>query len=299
MENLIKILGVISWPVTVIIIIFLFRKQLKCLLPFVENVKYKDFEVKFRKELEQIREEAQDAGIEIQKQLDKTTEIYKLAEHSPDSAILQAWKNLENAALKKVKELASHEANLKILLKHPLSYLENTGAIRPSPARTIRELRSLRNRMIHSNEIKVTKETAMEYISLSVAIIKQVEAISELPKIKLSALTYLILELNHLIDSNNYTHITINDIHKEIEKKQVIPFLTELARNDIDLSLYGEEGPYVGFVDFYHEQLFDIHACYVGDERRKWGIENQGLCLLLAWTNEIIQRGTGWYPFDN
>ncbi|QDE27997.1 hypothetical protein FIV45_12300 [Paremcibacter congregatus] len=37
---------------------------------------------------------------------------------------------------------------------------------------------------------------------------------------------------------------------------------------------------------------------YAGQHRRKWGVENNGLCLLLVWTNEIIQRGTGWYPSD-
>jgi hypothetical protein len=35
---------------------------------------------------------------------------------------------------------------------------------------------------------------------------------------------------------------------------------------------------------------------YSGDERKKWGVENSGLCLLLAWTNEIIQQGSGWHP---
>jgi len=39
-----------------------------------------------------------------------------------------------------------------------------------------------------------------------------------------------------------------------------------------------------------------MYEGYAGNERRKWGIENLGLCLLLAWTNKIIQQGSGWYP---
>jgi len=50
------------------------------------------------------------------------------------------------------------------------------------------------------------------------------------------------------------------------------------------------------FVRYYHEQMHQMYDGYAGNERRKWGIENYGLCILLAWTNEIIQHGAGWYP---
>jgi hypothetical protein len=40
--------------------------------------------------------------------------------------------------------------------------------------------------------------------------------------------------------------------------------------------------------------LQSIYGGYAGQERRKWGIENKGLCLLVAWTMEIIQQGSGW-----
>ena len=32
----------------------------------------------------------------------------------------------------------------------------------------------------------------------------------------------------------------------------------------------------------------------VVDAQRKWGVENRGLCLLIAMTNEIVQQGSGW-----
>jgi hypothetical protein len=39
-----------------------------------------------------------------------------------------------------------------------------------------------------------------------------------------------------------------------------------------------------------NSELKSILGGYAGDERRKWGVENSGLCLLLAWTNELIQQ---------
>ncbi len=299
MENLIRILDVLIWPSVVLFVVFMLRKPIKALLPFVENIKYKDFEVKFRKELDQVKEEAQEAGIELQTKIDEKTEIYKLIEVSPTSAILESWKELEVSARKKVEELAPRDTKFRKLLQRPIAYLEYTGALIPSTARTVRDLQSLRNQAAHSTELKLTKEDAIEYVSLSKGILKQIEAIKELPKIKLTALTLIILELNHLIDSGKYNHITIDDVHKAIEQKQIIPYLRETTKGDSDFSLYGGDGPYSGFVEYYHEQMEQIYGGYAGNERRKWGIENLGLCLLLAWTNEIIQQGAGWYPSNN
>lgn len=296
MENLIKLLDVVVWPCAVLIVAFMLRKPIKALLPFVENIKYKDFEVKFRKELDQVKEEAKEAGIEIQTEIGDKTEIYKLIEVSPTSAILESWKELEVSARKKVEELAPRDTKFRNLLQRPIAYLEHTGALIPSTARTVRDLQSLRNQAAHSTELKLTKEDAIEYVSLSKGILKQIEAIRELPRIKLTALTLLILELNHLIDSGKYNNISIEDAHKAIEQKRIIPYLKETTNGDSDFSLYGEDGTYSGFVEYYHEQMYQIYGGYAGNERRKWGIENFGLCLLLAWTNEIIQQGAGWYP---
>lgn len=296
MENLIRLLDVIIWPAVVLFVVFMLRKPIKALLPFVENIKYKDFEVKFRKDLDQAKEEAQEAGIELQTKIDEKTEIYKLIEVSPASAILESWKELEVSARKKVKELAPRDTKFRNLLHRPIAYLEYTGALIPSTARTVRDLQSLRNQAAHSTELKLTKEDAIEYISLSKGILKQIEAIKELPKIKLTALTLIILELNHLIDSGKYNHITIDDVHKAIEQKKIIPYLKETTKGDSDFSFYGGNGPYSGFVEYYHEQMYQIYGGYAGNERRKWGVENLGLCLLLAWTNEIVQQGSGWYP---
>ncbi len=107
---------------------------------------------------------------------------------------------------------------------------------------------------------------------------------------KVSALTLLILNLNSLIDSGKYADITIDDIHKAIEGKRVLRFLKERAR-DIDLSIHLDSNAYNGFESYYETQLENIYGGSAGNERRKWGVEKSGLCLVLAWTNEIIQQG--------
>lgn len=108
---------------------------------------------------------------------------------------------------------------------------------------------------------------------------------------KVSALTSLILHVNSLIDSGKYSDITIEDIHKAIEEKRVLRFLKERAGSDFDLSIHLHSKAYGDFEPYYEAQLESIYGGYAGKERRKWGVENSGLCLVLAWTNEIIQQG--------
>ena len=222
--------------------------------------------------------------------------MYKLLEISPSSFIVESWKELGITARNKVKEFAPSEKRFKNPLQRPFIYLENKGALIPSTAKAIHDMRNLKNNIVHSENIRISKEDAIEYSSLSRAIIKQIESIRELPKIKLTALTLLILELNHLIDTGKYNNIKIEDIHVVIEKKRILPYLEETTKGDADFSLFGNDGPYTEFVKYFHEQMYQIYGGYAGNERRKWGIENLGLCLLLAWTNEIVQRCSGWYP---
>jgi len=299
MEHIIKLIDVIIWPSLVFIVILLLRDPIEALLPLVEDISYKDFKIKFRKGLDQTKEELTHAGIELPAETKDTSKSYKLIEASPQAAILESWRELEFAARKKIIELAPYDPGYKNLKQRPISYLEYSGALTPSTSRAIRELRSLRNQTAHSTNVKITKNDALEYHLLAKAIISQISTIRELPKIKLTALTSIIAELNPLIDSGKYNHITIDEVHTIVEQEKIIPFLKDTTKGDSDFSIFVHDGPYANFVKYYHEQMHQIYDGYAGNERRKWGVENLGLCLLLAWTNEIIQQGAGWYPRDN
>ena len=125
---------------------------------------------------------------------------------------------------------------------------------------------------------------------------KAIDAAAEVPKVKLTAVTLLILDLNRLIDSKQYDDITIKEVYEWIKNENVIPSLAERTKGQFSPIDYGVDGPYGNFVAFYHEQLKRIYDAYGGDHAKKWGVENLGLCLLLAWTNQLIQQGSGWHP---
>jgi len=268
------------------------------MLPFVENVKYKDLEVKFRKGLEEVRAEAEESGIEFKSTSEEKEEIYRLVEFSPSSAIVESWKEIEITARDKINQLVKDNVGLQKAQRRPLAHLELTGALIPSTAKAIRELQQLRNQTVHTKELQLSKESVLEYVTLAKAIAKQIGAITELPKQKLTVLTLLILEFNHLIDTGKYNHISIEDIHTQIENKNIIDYLRNVTAGDSDFSMFTTEGPYSDYLEYYHEQMYQLYGGYAGNERRKWGVENLGLCLLVAWTNELIQQGSGWHPYE-
>lgn len=107
---------------------------------------------------------------------------------------------------------------------------------------------------------------------------------------QVTALTGLILQINKAIDSGKYNDIKISDIHNAIESQRLLRFLKEKCGKDIDLSIHLNSTAYGDFEKFFEEKISQIYNAYAGDERRRWGIQNLGLCLVLAWTNEIIQQ---------
>jgi len=294
-----KIIEYIVWPATVLVLVCMLKEPLRKLIPLIEKLKYKDFELSFRQQLETVKENIQsEAKDTLTVTNDLDIKLIKLVDISPKAGIQEAWQRLENTARVKLDRLLPSTINKIRSIHNAIDYLENTGALIPSTARALQDMQDLRNQAAHLTDFALSKEDAIEYIRVAGMINKQIEAIEELPKVNLAALTLLILEINHLIDTKKYFDITISDIHEAIESRSVLNFLKEKANGDIDLSLFVSTNTFPDFEEFYNEQLQQIYNAYGGSERRKWKIENLGLCLLVAWTNEIIQLGAGWYPND-
>ena len=158
----------------------------------------------------------------------------------------------------------------------------------------------MRNQAVHSLKDWITREAAEAYVDAATSVCKQIEAMSSMPAVSLTYLTLLILQYNKLIDSGKYDDITIDEVQRHIEAGTVLEFIQERAGSNVDLSLHREaRAGQQSFEEYYGRYLRATFYAYAGNERRKWGVQNRGLCLLVAWTNEIIQQGGGWYPTDD
>lgn len=283
-----KLIDSLAWPLVSVFLIFLLREPIKNILPFIERLKYKDFELNFRRQAE---ETMQSIGEE-----DSSLEClgHKKLSMSPKEAVLTAWSELEESAEKKYVELQP-QLQKKMGPDRALGYFEYMGMLVPQTKKALSELRALRNQAVHYSNAAISEEGAKAYVRAASKVKKQIEAISEASQIKLTHLSCLMFEINVVIDTGKYDYISIDDIHREIENGTVLRYLAKEAAGDIDLSLLlDKEDDELNFEGNYVRHLQSIYGGYAGQERRKWGVENKGLCLLIAWTTEIIQRGSGW-----
>ena len=286
------------WPVTLIIALFIFRTPISTLIHSLRRVEYKKGE-----EGHQISADFLTVGLQNQKEsldIPDGDEESALQVNDPKQSILEAWDNLERTALSKLKEIGMNEVDdgFREKNKRALDYLNFKGAFSPKIEAAIQNMHLLRDQVTRYPSNIISQEGAADYIKIINKIKKSVEAIQELPTIHLDAITMILRNLTHLVDAGEYNDITIEDVHKHIENETVLRFLSEL-KGASELKAILESDLWIGFATFYTKSIKSIYYGYAGNERRKWGIENSGLCLLIAWTNEIIQMGSGWYPNEN
>ena len=115
-----------------------------------------------------------------------------------------------------------------------------------------------------------------------------------MPKVDVHrGLTLLLLYINILIDSGQHDAVSLQEVKDHIREGTILRFLRQLAApGDFDIFLVNS--PYGNFERYYVTSLQAIYTAYAGDELRRWGIERRGLCLVMAWSIEILKSGSGW-----
>ena len=96
-----------------------------------------------------------------------------------------------------------------------------------------------------------------------------------------TAYTFLGFHFNSLVDAGE--SISLEETHSKIRSKSLFPWLKEKFGSSIDISL------------FLPKEIDEIEAFFESqsvaiNERRKMGVEKNGLCLLVAYCFEAAQR---------
>src|SRR3569623_55393 len=170
------IIGSLAWPASLLVALFMLRGPIAELLPSLRRLRYKELEVDLGKELEKIEavmdtveEKTQPKGelpVGVQPEpLPKTrTELLeKLADLSPNAAILERWRNVE-------RTLAFYFSSRGI--ERPRSGQTILGHLDYDPnfpqqlVSAYQELRLLRNRAAHDRE-NLTAKHAKEISALA------------------------------------------------------------------------------------------------------------------------------------
>lgn len=169
--------GHLAWPVATIIVILLLRDEIKQLLRLVKKLKAGPVEAEFEREVKELAAAADSnepplppAPVNADQQF-----LIKLAEVSPRSAILEAWRRVETAIFKTIDQHAIYvsprEANSPYAAVRALT---KDGYISNDELALYHDLRTLRNQAAHKEEFDPNLEAALSYISLSAKLEKAV-----------------------------------------------------------------------------------------------------------------------------
>ena len=185
MEDIIKLVEALAWPLTTIILGLSFRKEFRQILARFSKLKYKDFEANFDKELSKIENRTE-------KLLNKPDEIissfhndYYLTHNrlsgisaiSPRAAISEAWRELEVVTTDFIKSLGYDHMNVQMSKIFRNILIENNYPI--SIYEDYKDLRILRNKAVHTSEFELSSFDADRYITTALDLIIFIKNLSK------------------------------------------------------------------------------------------------------------------------
>ena len=167
----------VSWPVAIVIAVWIFRDPLLKLLRELKRLKWKDVEVEFEKEVQKAKAELPEikrltaSSKHISDDDDYESRLLSLLETSPKAAVLEAWLQVEREAHGLLKrQNVSLPPNLspirllELLLKHRL--IDKKGQ------NLFNTIRKLRNRAVHEYENEISENAALDYLAMASEMIK-------------------------------------------------------------------------------------------------------------------------------
>jgi uncharacterized protein YutE (UPF0331/DUF86 family) len=178
-----KAIGDLAWPVVVLTIVLVLRKQLEEAIGLINKVKVSGVELEFDRKLDVAREEAtklpRPKSTETKLPESVAQHAYELAKVSPRAAVIEAWRLIEAAAIDCGKRLFGNEFTNKTMTYQAILRLENNDKLPASVSEQLRRLRSMRNEAVHAAEFALSEESAIEYVQLSTQLIASLNAICQ------------------------------------------------------------------------------------------------------------------------
>ena len=168
----------LAWPAALIAAFFLIKRHLGDIFPFVEKLKYKDFELHFRQAVHELAMRSRAALPERPNRVPSpsTDRLYSLAEVSARSAILEAWLEVESAAIDALQR-QDPNISLKAQGMAPLrlgELLVKRQILGEEQVTIFHRLRELRNAAVHIRERSFQSEEVAEYISLATTLASEI-----------------------------------------------------------------------------------------------------------------------------
>lgn len=174
MEGIAKVLDVIAWPISTIVIVFLLKAPIASLAPMLRRFKYKELEVEFERSLDEISKRSSE---EIEALPHPPTEdsddadfLDRVQELPPRAAILETWLELEHTAYFIAQKFKLMDLNRRTRFHDILRILQQRDILFERDIEDINKLKSLRNTAVHERDIDLSREDAEKYARVAMQV---------------------------------------------------------------------------------------------------------------------------------
>ena len=171
-----EMVGSLAWPSVTGIAIWQLKEKLGELLPRLKRLKHKDTELEFAEgviELAKGSIPAQNNTLQIVSE--NREELFFLASHSPRSAILEAYRQVETAAIKAIKRAYPELQGKDVRSQVQVSKMLRDKILSDERYIQLRELLSLRNTAAHDEEFSLKGTPIETYIDVALLIANELD----------------------------------------------------------------------------------------------------------------------------
>lgn len=168
LEFVSAIIKALSWPMVVLICVFLLRNPLSKILTNLNRLSYNNLEMVFEQKLNQLEttlDDNEQMNFDIYQTNNKDLEILTIAQVSPNAAIIMAWALIEH----ELKNLLNSNNLLENKKSNPLSLINlllKNELLDNETIATLHDLRELRNTAAHSHQETLSYLQAIKYYEL-------------------------------------------------------------------------------------------------------------------------------------
>ncbi|KAB7704017.1 hypothetical protein GBN26_00040 [Plesiomonas shigelloides] len=176
-----EIVKALAWPSTMIGLVFLLRKPIVELVPLMKKLKYKELELEFSQEVQDLKSKINDALPEKDNQssvsLSSTSKALDLVSYSTRAAIIEAWIELEAAAIEVANSFWS-PSHSDVFRNYPklADYLHQCKVLDDKQLEIYKKLRQLRNKSAHAEDLSLSENDARAYVEMASNLTKHIKS---------------------------------------------------------------------------------------------------------------------------
>lgn len=187
-DLIVRIIEAIIWPITILILIWIFRNQLSKVLLKLSKLRIKDIELEFNKDLQEAEHKAKELNLVTLEEIKEIPEpislstlyerIFHIAGISPRAAITEAWRTIELYTMQAAKAQGI-EVSGAIAGAKTISILIGKGKLEEEIIQIYENLRRMRNKAAHAYEFDINSEEAIRYVDVALSIANRLRRLCE------------------------------------------------------------------------------------------------------------------------